>query len=97
MGEHRPLAPFRPFEQLVRGWLTVGEMIAACTRKGRMPTIYMSVWLEGALARNTSLIKHESNRREPWLVPLLHDKDWYVPPLPGRARRGGVSRSWWIP
>ena len=82
MGEHRPLAPFRPFEQLVRGWLTVGELIAACTRKGRMPTVWMSVWLEGALARNTSLIKHESNRREPWLVPLLHDKDWYVPPIP---------------
>ena len=39
MGEYRPLAPFRPFEQLVRGWLTTGEMIAACIRKGRMPTI----------------------------------------------------------
>jgi len=83
MGEHRPLAPFRPFEQIVRGWLTAGELIAACTRKGLMPAIWMSVWLEGALARNTSLIKHESNRREPWLVPLFHSKDWYVPPLPG--------------
>ena len=82
LGEHRPLAPFRPFEQLVRGWATVGEMIAACTRKGLMPTIWMSVWLEGALARNTSLINHRGNRREPWLVPLFHDKDFYVPPLP---------------
>ncbi len=82
MSEFRPLAPFRPFEQLVRGWLTQGEMIAACIRKGRMPTVYMSVWLEGALARNTSLIKHDGNRREPWLVPLFHDKDYYVPPLP---------------
>ncbi len=47
-----------------------------------MPTIWMSVWLEAALARNTSLIQHENNRREPWLVPLFHSKDWYVPPLP---------------
>jgi hypothetical protein len=82
LGEHRPLAPFRPFEQLVRGWLTAGELIAACTREGRMPAIWMSVWLEGSLARNTSLIKHECNRREPWLVPLFHSKDFYVPPLP---------------
>ena len=87
LGEQRPLAPYRPFEQLVRGWLTKGELIAACTRKGLMPTIWMSVWFEGALARNTALIKHNSNRREPWLVPLLHDKDYYVPPLP----RGRVA------
>jgi hypothetical protein len=82
LGEHRPLAPFRPFEQLVRGWLTAGELIAACTREGLMPAIWMSVWFEGSLARNTSLIKHESNRREPWLVPLFHGKEFYVPPLP---------------
>jgi hypothetical protein len=82
LGEHRPLAPFRPLEQLLRGWLTTGEMIAACTRAGRMPVIWMSVWFEGAFARNTSVIKHDSNRGEPGRVPLFHSKDFYIPPLP---------------
>src|SRR3954471_10245514 len=58
-----PLAPIRPFEQLVRGWITTGEMIAACTRAGgKMPTIWMSVWLEGALVRNASFFKHDNVR-----------------------------------
>lgn len=81
MSGYRPLAPFQPFEQLVRGWMTGGELIAACTRAGKMPAIWMSVWFEGAFARNTSMIDHQSNRREPWFPPLLH-KEFYVPPLP---------------
>src|SRR4051812_4634112 len=40
-GKSKPLAPMRPFEQLVRGWVTTGEMVAACTRGGRMPIIWM--------------------------------------------------------
>src|SRR4051794_15867738 len=28
---HGPVAPLRPFEQLVRGWATAGEMVAAMT------------------------------------------------------------------
>ncbi|MEA2709352.1 MAG: hypothetical protein QOF78_1953 [Phycisphaerales bacterium] len=76
----RPLAPIRPFEQLVRGWVTAGEMIAAMTRGGRMPIIWMSVWLEGALVRNAAFFRHD-NVREPWYPPLFHEKI-YVPPLP---------------
>ena len=85
LGDLKPLAPLRPFEQLVRGWLTAGEMIAACTRAGgRMPVMWMSVWLEGAMARNASLVKHD-NLREPWSAPLFHDRI-YIPPLaPGRV------------
>ena len=78
-GELNPLAPIRPFEQLVRGWLATGEMIAAMTRGERMPIIWMSVWLEGAMVRNASFFKHD-NVREPWSPPLFHEKI-YVPPL----------------
>jgi hypothetical protein len=73
------LAPVRPFEQLVRGWLTAGEMVAACTRAGKMPILWMSVWLEGALVRNASFFRHD-NVREPWYPPLFHDPI-YIPPL----------------
>jgi hypothetical protein len=76
----RPLAPLRPFEQLVRGWVTTGELTAALTRGGRMPVLWMSVWLEGAMPRNASFFKHD-NLREPWFPPLLHEKI-YIPPLP---------------
>ena len=80
----QPLAPLRPFEQLVRGWVTAGEMIAAMTRGGRMPIIWMSVWLEGAFGRNASFLKHD-NLREPWYAPLFHEKI-YIPPIePGHV------------
>ena len=78
-GKFKPFAPLRPFEQLVRAWLTTGEMIAACTRLGRMPLIWMSVWLEGALPRNASFFEHD-NLREPWHAPAFHEKI-YIPPL----------------
>ena len=82
----QPLAPLRPFEQLVRGWVTAGEMIAACTRAGgRMPIIWMSVWLEGAFVRNATFFKHD-NLREPWYAPLFHEKI-YIPPI----ERGHVA------
>jgi len=80
-GDHRPLVSPWPFEQFVRGWIAAGEMIAACTRRGRMPILWMSVWLEGALARNASFMRHH-NLSEPWFAPLFHER-WHVPPLPG--------------
>jgi hypothetical protein len=86
IGDLAPLATLRPFEQIVRGWAATGEMITACIRAGRMPTVWMSVWLEGAFARNGSFVEH-NNLREPWFTPLFH-KDRYIPPLPpGYAAR----------
>ena len=83
-GQFKPLCPLRPFEQLVRAWVTTGELVGACTRGGRMPIVWMSVWLEGAFARNASFYEH-NNIREPWPIPLFH-KDRYIPPLaPGYA------------
>ncbi len=73
------LVPIRPLEQFVRGWSAAGEMIAACIRAGRMPVIWMSVWLEGAFVRNASFTQQD-NMREPWYPPLFH-KDVYIPPL----------------
>ena len=79
-----PLVSFRPFEELVRAWVTTGEMITSCIRRGKMPIIWMSVWLEGSMVRNAHFHEH-NNLREPWRHPLFH-KDFYVPPLePGYA------------
>ena len=75
----RPLASLREFEIFVRGWILNGEMIAACIRAGKMPLIWMSVWLEGALPRNASFLLHD-NLREPWQCPIFHDNR-YIPPL----------------
>ena len=84
LGQWRPLAPVRPFDQVVRGWIVTGEMISACIRAGRMPILWMSIWLEGAMVRNYLFNKH-NNLSEPWLVPLFHE-DQYIPPLePGYA------------
>ncbi|HEY3322957.1 MAG TPA: hypothetical protein VGP72_21055 [Planctomycetota bacterium] len=85
-----PLCPLRPFEQIVRGWLTGGEMICACTRGGKMPILWMSVWLEGALVRNGAFTTH-NNRNEPWSTPLFQP-DWYVPPLPKGYAAGEFMR-----
>jgi len=82
----RPLASPVPFEQMVRGWLTTGEMIAACTRAGKMPMIWMSVWFEGARARNAALAE-QGNLRESLSSPLFH-AGRYIPPLAG----GEVAR-----
>jgi len=76
----RPLASSREFEQFVRGWIAAGELFGACTRAGKTPSLWMSVWLEGALPRNAHFFKH-NNLREPWDTPFFHDGH-YVPPLP---------------
>lgn len=87
LGAIRPLAGVRALDQFARGWATTGEMITACIRGGKMPVIYMSVWLEGAFVRNSSFVEHH-NWREPWFPPLFH-RDVYIPPLP-RGYAGGT-------
>ena len=89
-----PLAHVRAFEQIVRGWITTGEMIAACIRAEKMPIIWMSVWLEGSVARNASFAHDEqSNYGEPgeygWSYPLkLFHRERFVPPLaPGHVAK----------
>ncbi|HUU30911.1 MAG TPA: hypothetical protein VMY69_02290 [Phycisphaerae bacterium] len=84
LGDLQPLAPLRPFEQILRGWSAAGEFFAACTRAERTPILWMSVWLEGAIVRNASFTPL-NNLREPWPTPMFHEAH-YVPPLaPGRV------------
>ncbi len=86
----RPLVSLRSFEQFVRLWIVTGELIAACIRAGRMPILWMSVWLEGAMVRNASFCDQD-NLREPWLTPLFHQRR-YIPPLaPGDAGRAFLA------
>jgi hypothetical protein len=75
----KPLACLRPFDMFVRGWIATGEMIAACTRAGKMPMVWMSYWLEGSWVRNQYFLETD-NIREPWLMPFFH-KRMYIPPL----------------
>ena len=82
----RPLTGFRAFEHFVRGWITQGEMIGACTRGGKMPAVWMSVWLEGALVRNDAFTEHD-NLREPWSTPFFHKKVPYRRWHRSRCRR----------
>jgi hypothetical protein len=78
-GAFKPLAPLAPFDQFVRGWITTGELLGACTRAGKMPILWMSVWMEGAFVRNASFTEH-NNVLEPWSTPFFHE-DRYIPPL----------------
>lgn len=78
----QPLVGFRQLEQYVRGWAGLGEMIGHCIERGRMPIMYMSVWLEGALVRNASMTRHD-NLAEPWSPPLFHDNLYIQPPGAG--------------
>jgi hypothetical protein len=84
MGEFRPFSPLRPFEQIVRGWIVAGEFMTACIRAGKMPIVWMSVWLEGALVRNASFIPLD-NLREPWSAPMFHERRYITPLAPGYA------------
>jgi hypothetical protein len=87
----RPLAPLRPFEQLIRGWTLAGELIGACTRGGSMPVIWMSIWLEGAPGRNASFMR-TGNLAEPHPnAPLFHE-DRFIPPLPRGYASGEFLR-----
>ncbi len=89
-GEFSPLVGFRAFEQFVRMWMTTGELITECIRAGKMPVIWMSVWLEGAFVRNASFMNH-SNTREPWSYPMFHENR-YIPPLePGYASQAFLT------
>ena len=102
-----PLAPFGPlvstdlFERLVRGWIVGGETIAAFTRGGQMPIIWMSVWFEGAVERNNAFL-YPKARRDGTRCDLFHSKlvrentTLYIPPLApgyaGNAFMAGLER-----
>jgi len=81
-----PLVSTDLFERVARGWVVAGEMIAACTRAGRMPIVYMSNWLEGSIERNRQFM-HGDRTRGGALSHTFHG-EWgqegttiYVPPI----------------
>ena len=96
-----PLVTTDLFERIARGWIAAGELVAACTRAGRMPMIYMSIWFEGANARNNEFLrKHGATKRR--LAQLFHTDlgrektRAYVPPLAagyvGKSFLAGLER-----
>ncbi|MBN1342064.1 MAG: hypothetical protein JXQ73_05250 [Phycisphaerae bacterium] len=88
-----PLAPYRPVIELVRGWVFIGEVVAACTRGGKMPTMWESIALPGSRERNAA-IKIASGPQANQF-PLFH-LDRTVPPLPagqvGKAYLDAIRR-----
>jgi len=96
-----PLASTDLLERIVRGWITTGELVAACTRAGRMPIILMSNWFEGAQVRNAQF-RHRDEGSKRLRAELFHS-EWvvertviYVPPLApgyvGKTFLAGLER-----
>jgi len=83
LGPFEPLVSVDLFERIARGWIAAGEMIAACTRAGRMPIVYMSNWFEGSRARNSRFLHCGEFFHVGW---ACEGTEIYVPPLaPGYA------------
>jgi hypothetical protein len=78
-----PLAPYAPVIDLVNGWSFVGEVVGACTRQGRMPTIWQSIAVPGSRERNAAI----RNRSGPQTgqCPFFHAEYKVAPLAPGAA------------
>lgn len=66
------------FSYITELWVWTGEFVAACTRRGKMPTMWQSISVPGGIARN-----------EP-LQPLKFDERFQVAPI----RAGVLGRAY---
>ncbi len=80
-----PLAPYRPVIEMVRGWTFIGEVVDACTRQGKMPTIWQSIALPGSRARNASIKLGTGPRAGQF--PMFHADRHVAAMAPGAAGR----------
>ncbi len=78
-----PLAPYAPVVQIVEGWTFVGEVVGACTRDGKMPTIWQSIAMPGSRERNAA-IKIASGPQS-GQFPFFHADRHVTPLAPGAA------------
>ena len=67
--------PISRLGQVIRGWAFLGEVVAACTRQGKMPMIFKSVQLPDSKAWNEPLIANSKKG------VMFHD-DMTVKPVP---------------
>ena len=51
-GHTEPICPAGPVANVAALWVFTGEMVAACTRRGEMPTFYQNTAESGGLDRN---------------------------------------------
>lgn len=63
------VVPTDPLSNIVVMWTWVGEFVGACTRRGKMPTMWQSVMVPGALARDNKFRKHRFHTYTPTAVP----------------------------
>lgn len=62
------ICPAGPVGNMTALWVFTGELVAACTRRGKMPTMYQSVFVPGSRDRNarySSYAFHEDRTIEP--------------------------------
>ena len=52
------IVPTDPVSNMMAMWTWIGEFVGACTRLGKMPTMWESVMVPGAIARDTKFRKH---------------------------------------
>ena len=69
-GWSEPICPAAPVANIAALWTFEGELVAACTRRGKMPVMCLSIYMEGAQER---LTKYE---------PYAFHEDMVIAPVP---------------
>jgi len=57
-GRTEPICPAGPVGEIAALWVFTGELVAACTREGKMPTMYQSIFVPGSRDRNARYESH---------------------------------------
>ena len=63
------IVPTDPVGSIMAMWTWVGEFVGACTRLGKMPTMWQSVMVPGGVQRDTKFRKHRYHTYKPAPVP----------------------------
>ena len=83
-GRAEPICPAGTVGNITAVWTFTGELVAACTRRGKMPTMYQSILLPGGMDR---LKQYE---------PYAFHEDMEIAPVPpgqlGRAYLAEIRR-----
>ncbi|MBN1291494.1 MAG: hypothetical protein JXB48_06610, partial [Candidatus Latescibacteria bacterium] len=57
IGTYKPTGPLAGIANIINMWTYTAELVSACTRQGKMPTLWQSMFVPGAEARNERIGK----------------------------------------
>ena len=57
IGSYKPTGPLAGIANIINMWTFTSELVSACTREGKMPTLWQSMFVPGAEARNERIGK----------------------------------------